>query len=98
MDATGTGTPLMELDHASQPVPASVLEHVQEHGVHRFVDARNMLLYVEETTDPFKKKAHVIKAGRYFGDTVSIHVGGGHTEDKEEKEEEKEEKKKKEED
>ena len=33
MDATGTGPPFMELDARSQPVPASVLEPVQEHGV-----------------------------------------------------------------
>jgi len=76
MDATSTGTPFMELDEASQPVPASVLEHVQEHGVHRYVDARNMLLYVEETTDPFRRKAHVIKRGKYFNDTICIHLGG----------------------
>ena len=66
--------PPLQLQENSDPIPDSVVAHMKEHGVERWYDPQNSLLWVEPTTDIMSRVAHVVKAGLYRRDKVSFRI------------------------
>jgi len=72
--------PHLELACNSDPLPESVLRHMRENsppGPDRLVDKRNAVLWIEGTTDVFRRRCHLLKGGLYMQKNMRLKIASG---------------------